>query len=282
MSDDSEKKTLAPHFLIIAAIVVVIIAVVLWPTEEKPAPVAEEPVVDTPIEPNEPVDFSPAPPPEPMEIEPTDEVEPMPEPVEEPEPEPLDVSDKGVEEALNKISDSEEANSLIVNEGLIQRFVVTVTNLANDEMPASQQIPLTAPEQSFKVYRQADKEWIDAASYKRYTPYVTMMESFDNEALLQLMKRYEGEIQSKYDEIGQPGQPFESVLVEAIDQLLDTPEVPVPVEVYSDSVAYKYADTQLEELSTPQKQLLRTGPDNMRRIKAKLRELKSLLVDDGF
>jgi len=282
MSDDSEKKTLAPHFLIIAAIVVVIIAIVLWPTEEKPAPVAEKPVVDTPIEPNEPVDFSPAPPPEPMEIEPTDEVEPMPEPVEEPEPEPLDVSDKGVEEALNEISDSEEANSLIVNEGLIQRFVVTVTNLANDEMPASQQIPLTAPEQSFKVYRQADKEWIDAASYKRYTPYVTMMESFDNEALLQLMKRYEGEIHSKYDEIGQPGQPFESVLVEAIDQLLNTPEVPVPVEVYSDSVAYKYADSQLEELSTPQKQLLRTGPDNMRRIKAKLRELKSLLVDDGF
>ena len=282
MSDDSEKKTLAPHFLIIAAIVVVIIAIVLWPTEENPAPVAEKPVVDTPIEPNEPVDFSPAPPPEPMEIEPTDEVEPMPEPVEEPEPEPLDVSDKGVEEALNEISDSEEANSLIVNEGLIQRFVVTVTNLANDEMPASQQIPLTAPEQSFKVYRQADKEWIDAASYKRYTPYVTMMESFDNEALLQLMKRYEGEIQSKYDEIGQPGQPFESVLVEAIDQLLNTPEVPVPVEVYSDSVAYKYADSQLEELSTPQKQLLRTGPDNMRRIKAKLRELKSLLVDDGF
>ena len=52
----------------------------------------------------------------------------------------------------------------------------------------------------------------------------------------------------------------------------------MPVEVYTDSVMYKYADERLESLSDPQKQLLRTGPDNMRRIKAKLRELKDSLM----
>jgi hypothetical protein len=30
-------------------------------------------------------------------------------------------------------------------------------------------------------------------------------------------------------------------------------------------------------LAAPQKQLLRTGPENMRRIKAKLREIKQIL-----
>ncbi|MBU2978401.1 DUF3014 domain-containing protein [Alteromonas sp. C1M14] len=282
MTDESEKKTLAPHILIIAVIVVVIIAVLLWPSKEEPAPVIPKtPVEETPVIPDEPDDFTPAPAPEPVNIEPTEEVEPLPEPT-EPDPEPLDVSDAGVEEALKGISDTPEIDTLLVKEGMIQRFVVTVTNLANDEMVPAQQLPVTAPEQSFRVYRQADKEWIDAASYKRYTPYVSMIESFDNDALLELFKRYKGEIQTKYDEIGEPGQPFESVMVDAIDQLLDTPEVPVPVEVYSDSVAYKYADSKLENLSNPQKQLLRTGPDNMRRIKAKLRELKSLLVDNGF
>ena len=281
MSDEAEKKTLAPHFLIIAVIVVVIIAVLLWPSGKETAPVEEEtPAEQAPVLPDEPDDFTPAPAPEPVEIEPTDDVEPLPEQTEEPEP--LDVSDKGVEQALNNMSGSEDVNRLIVNEGLIQRFVVTVTNLANDEMVPSQQLPLTAPEQSFRVYRQADKEWIDAASYKRYTPYVTMMETFDNQALLDMFSRYKGEIQTKYDEVGEPGEPFESVMVKAIDQLLHTPEVPVPVEVYSDSVTYKYADPKLEGLNTPQKQLLRTGPDNMRRIKAKLRELKALLVDNGY
>ena len=84
-----------------------------------------------------------------------------------------------------------------------------------------------------------------------------------------------------YGNGGSPDQDFNSVLLEAIDQLLDTPEVPVPVEVYTDSVAYKYADDRLESLNEPQKQLLRTGPDNMRRIKAKLRELKVLVEERG-
>ena len=66
-------------------------------------------------------------------------------------------------------------------------------------------------------------------------------------------------------------------MITAIDTLLDTPEVKMPVEVYTDSVMYKYADERLESLSSPQKQLLRTGPDNMRRIKAKLRELREAL-----
>ena len=46
-------------------------------------------------------------------------------------------------------------------------------------------------------------------------------------------------------------------------------------------MAYKYADDRLESLNEPQKQLLRTGPDNMRRIKAKLRELKVLVEERG-
>ena len=208
-----------------------------------------------------------------------DDVEPLPEPV---EPEPLDTSDPAVKASLIESSSADEeiVNRMLVNEGLIQRFVVSVTNLANDEMAPNHQL-LTPPEQNFRVYSQAGKQWIDAASYKRYTPYVDILESFDNEALLSVYDIYKADIQAKYAEIGDPDQNFDEVLVDAFDQLLDTPEVPVPVEVYTDSVAYKYADDRLENLSEPQKQLLRTGPDNMRRIKAKLRELKVMVEARG-
>jgi hypothetical protein len=40
---------------------------------------------------------------------------------------------------------------------------------------------------------------------------------------------------------------------------------------------YKFKDERLESLSGPQKQLLRTGPENMRRIKEVLRKLKTAL-----
>lgn len=282
MSESSEKKSLGPHFIIVGIILIIILAVVFWPSDEQPEPVtAPEPEVTEPevTPPQEPEVFEPVQPAPTVELEEKDEVEPLPEPV---EPEPIDTSDPAVKSSLidSSSADEETVNRMLVDEGLIQRFVVSVTNLANDEMAPNHQL-LTPPEQNFRVYSQAGKQWIDAASYKRYTPYVDMLESFNNEALLNIYGIYKDDIQAKYAEIGSPDQDFNKVLLEAIDQLLDTPEVPVPVEVYTDSVAYKYADDRLESLNEPQKQLLRTGPDNMRRIKAKLRELKVLVEERG-
>ncbi|AGP83745.1 MULTISPECIES: DUF3014 domain-containing protein [Alteromonas] len=284
MSESSEKKSLGPHFIIVGILLIVILAIVFWPSEDEPEPaVTPETEVTEPeiTEPQEPEVFEPAQPAPTVELEEKDEVEPLPESVES-APEPLDTSDPAVKASLIESSSADEAtvNRMLVNEGLIQRFVVSVTNLANDEMAPNHQL-LTPPEQNFRVYSQAGKQWIDAASYKRYTPYVDMLESFDNDALLNIYGIYKGDIQAKFSEIGNPDEDFNQVLLEAIDQLLDTPEVPVPVEVYTDSVAYKYADERLENLNEPQKQLLRTGPDNMRRIKAKLRELKVLVEERG-
>ena len=282
MSESSEKKSLGPHFIIVGILLIVILAVVFWPSEEEPEPViTPEPEMTEPevTAPNEPEVFEPTQPAPTVELEEKDDVEPLPEPV---EPEPLDTSDPAVKASLIESSSADEeiVNRMLVNEGLIQRFVVSVTNLANDEKAPNHQL-LTPPEQNFRVYSQAGKQWIDAASYKRYTPYVNMLESFDNDALLNIYGIYKDDIQAKFAEIGDPDKDFNSVLLDAIDQLLNTPEVPVPVEVYTDSVAYKYADDRLENLNEPQKQLLRTGPDNMRRIKAKLRELKVLVEERG-
>lgn len=283
-NESSEKKSLVPHFIVVGILLIIILAVVFWPSSEEPdSVVTPEPEIVEPEEstPAEPEVFAPKPAAPTVELEEKEEVEPLPEPVLT-EPEPLDVSDPAVKRALleGSTSDDTTVNRLLVNEGLIQRFVVSVTNLANDEMAPNHQL-LTPPEQNFRVYSQAGKQWIDAASYKRYTPYVDMLESFNNEALLNMYDLYKDDIQSKYAEIGSQNRDFNAVLLDAIDQLLDTPEVPVPVEVYTDSVAYKYADERLENLSEPQKQLLRTGPDNMRRIKAKLREIKALVESRG-
>ncbi|GMM67519.1 hypothetical protein MTsDn1_08130 [Alteromonas sp. MTD1] len=284
MSELSEKKSLGPIFIIIGILLIVVLAVVFWPSEKAPEEVTEpEPAITEPNEPApiEPDIFEPKPAAPTVELEEKEEVEPLPE-VEETEPEPLDISDPAVKSSLldSSTASDDTVNHMLVNEGLLQRFVVSVTNLANDEMAPNHQL-LTPPEQNFRVYSQAGKQWIDAASYKRYTPYVDMLESFNNEALLNVYATYKGDIQTKYDEIGDPDKDFNQVLLQAIDQLLDTPEVPVPVEVYTDSVAYKYADERLENLNEPQKQLLRTGPDNMRRIKAKLREIKTLVEERG-
>ena len=267
MSEES-KKSLVPHFTIGAIILAIALAVVFWPSEPEPIIVVPVPAV---IEPTvEPV----------IEAQPTilipETVVEQPQPDIIPEPQPLDISDGTVKTKLLSLSDYDEFARLLINEALLERFVITTNTLAEENIADNNRV-LVQPEQPFRTYRQADKEWIDPASYKRYAPYVDILESLETASLLQLYQEYKPAIENIFSEIGNPSDSFDQKLEEAIDVLLDTPEVPFPVEVFTDSVMYKFADRQLESLSAPQKQLLRTGPENMRRIKAKLREIKETL-----
>lgn len=272
MSEET-KTSLVPHFTIGAIIVAIILAIMFWPSEPEPTSMTEQPVViEQPVEPvmdEEPVVLVP----EPILQDPIVGEE-EPEPIAQPEP--LDTSDGTVKTKLLALSDYDAFARLLIDEALLQRFVIMTNNLADDSLAANNRV-LTQPEKPFRTYRQADKEWIDPASYKRYAPYVEVFESLETESLLQLYQEYKPAINQIFAEIGNPSDTFDEKLAQAIDVLLDTPEVPMPVEVYTDSVMYKFADSNLESLTAPQKQLLRTGPENMRRIKAKLRELKENL-----
>jgi hypothetical protein len=274
MSEEN-KKSLVPHF-VIGAIVIVVLAIMFWPSEPKPE--AEPPVVaDTMVSVPEPDSSVP-------EAEITvddsaesasneDEVTQL-EPVAPPMP--LDTSDGAVKSKLMNLSSYDAFARLIIDDALLQRFVVTTNTLAEQQLSTNNRV-LVKPENPFRTFVQADKQWIDPASYKRYTPYVEALESMDTAALLNLYAEYKPALQDIFAEISGPSDEFNDKLITAIDVLLDTPEVPTPVEVYTDSVMFKFADPQLEGLAAAQKQLLRTGPDNMRRIKAKLREIKEAL-----
>ncbi|MDO6561131.1 DUF3014 domain-containing protein [Paraglaciecola chathamensis] len=274
--EDVKSKSLVPYVAIAVVLIVLIGAVLFWPADK---PIEPVPPVDVPVTTIPEVEPLPMPEEEPMEEEPEVMPEPEVEPELIPEPEPVDTSDGAVKTELLKLSDYGELARLLVNDDLLQRFVITTNNLADEELPANHQV-LAKPDQTFRTFQQADKEWIDPASYKRYTPYVDVLESLDPESLEQLYQEYKPAINQIFAEISSPGQDFDETLIDAIDLLLDTPEVPVPVEVYTDSVMFKFKDQRLEALAAPQKQLLRTGPENMRRIKAKLRELRTAIAAD--
>ena len=273
MSEES-SKSLIPHYSVGALVLAAIAAIFLWPSEPEPvisvpAPKVEEPAIEPIVEKQTESII-----PEVAEPEPEIIADPIPEP--EPEPQPLDTSDGTVKTKLLGLSDYDAFARLLINDALLERFVIMTNTLAEEEIASNNRI-LNNPEKPFRTFRQADKEWIDPASYKRYSPYVEVFESLETSSLLQLYQEYKPAIEEIYAEIGNPSDSFDEKLAAAIDVLLDTPEVPVPVEVFTDSVMYKFADRNLESLTAPQKQLLRTGPENMRRVKAKLREIKESL-----
>ena len=289
VEQSSQLQIMKPYLIAAGALLIILLIAVFWPSsdsqnlagDENPTTSVPVPVKKAPTPEEEavfedavkPEVFQPAPAPQPVIIESSDEIEPM---IvdEEAAPDPIiDESDGAIKKALIDIATSEQFASLLVNESLLQKFVVNVYNTANAEAAPNHSL-IQAPQRPFQIYQQAEREWIDPASFQRYNTYVDVLESLETERLVSLLDTYRPTIEEKFAEIAPPNSRFNDTLIDAIDELLDTPKAPVPIEVYSDSVMYKFKDEKLENLSAPQKQLLRTGPENMRRIKQVLRDIK--------
>jgi hypothetical protein len=287
MSEEkSQVQQMKPYLIAAGALIVVLVVVLLWPSADEQEVVVVEPIPAPVVAPVEELVEEPTPEPqvfEPPQLPtsvvigeeeaPPETLEPV---VEEVVEEPLDVSDVAVKSALVGAIRSPQISRLLVNEGLLQKFVINVNNLANEEITLKDNL-LVAPSGGFNVYNQADRIWIDRSSFQRYNPYVDALETVDTDELLAVYESYKPMLVEKFAEIARPGDELDETMIRAIDELLDTPLVPVPIEVYSDSVMYKFADPRVEALSEPQKQMIRMGPDNMRRLKDVLRDVKEAL-----
>jgi len=112
-------------------------------------------------------------------------------------------------------------------------------------------------------------------SHHRYDLAAEIVDSIDAAGAVELYRRFEPRLEEIYREIGWAGDGFDSRLREAIDHLLEVEGFSGPFELEQRAIVYAYADDEVERLSDAQKQLLRTGPANTRRILAKLHELRT-------
>jgi hypothetical protein len=84
--------------------------------------------------------------------------------------------------------------------------------------------------------------------------------------------------QQAYTELGYPDGDFNERLIEVIDSLLAAPEIHEPLRLIKPEAFYLLTNPDLEALPAGQKVLLRMGPDNARRVKVKLQEIRAALV----
>ncbi|ODB44937.1 hypothetical protein BB427_00670 [Pseudoalteromonas sp. BMB] len=201
-----------------------------------------------------------------------------PEQVEPVEPEvtlpPLSQSDTEIKEAVSNYL-SNQAVKLLADDDVIRRTVVYVDNLAKGKV-AENHSPVVKPQDGFSVI---DDDIIitDPNSYERYTPYVAMFDTMSTAQVVRLYDQYKPLFEEAYEEIGYEGDAFNGTLTDAIDELLATPIPDTALPLVKDSVTYKYAYAEWEQLSPAQKQFLRMGPENMKKVKKRLEEIKIAL-----
>ncbi|CAH9064193.1 hypothetical protein PSECIP111854_03388 [Pseudoalteromonas sp. CIP111854] len=193
----------------------------------------------------------------------------------EPELPSLDNSDEVVKQTVAEIM-TEKALALIVSDDMVRRGVVFVENLAKGQI-AEKHMPVKKPQEPFMALED-DIVITDPNSFERYTPYVDMLSSMSTAQIVRMLNKFQPLIAQAYEEIGYDGNDFNGTLDKAISELLSTPIPKNNVPLIKDSVTYRYAYPEWEQLSEAQKQFLRMGPENMERVKQRLSALQKSLA----
>ena len=201
-------------------------------------------------------------------------------PVEEPsaaaELPPLGQTDALVREMVRALSQHPIVASLLTTDQLIRTFTVSVMNIADGDTPARHLFTIK-PQDKFQVQPRGRTTVIDRRSYARFDPHAAAIDGIDPGGAARLYETLKPRIDEAYRELAGKNADFDRTLDRAIVKLLETPIVEGDIAVEQAVVGYTYADPSLESLSRAQQQLLRMGPDNVRRVQAKLRAIAGYL-----
>lgn len=269
----SDNKPIVITLVVVLIVIIGMIGYFLISSDPEPV-VTEQIAIPEVIAPT--IVEAPEPEPEP-EPEPAIVVEPEPEPAIEEEPiftlPLLDDSDQLIRDGVVSLTRHESINAWLASSELIRKFVAFVDNIAHGQV-AKESVRSLAPEGAFQVMQIDEKTFeIDPVSYNRYNLFTEVAISIDARRSAEFYHLLRPLVQKAYNELGYNNKLFDDVMFQAIGRLLETPVIEQPIRLVRPVVMYKYEDDKLESLSAAQKQLLRMGPRNTRRLQDKISEV---------
>jgi hypothetical protein len=186
-------------------------------------------------------------------------------------------SDSTLQDALAALFGSTVFDQFFHPQDIVRHFVAAIDNLPRKTV-AQRVMPIKPVTGAFRTNGPEGSIVVGPNNAARYSPYVRALEAVDSAKLVALYVRFYPLFQQAYAELGYPSRYFNDRVFEVIDHLLATPDVRGPIALVQPKVLYEYADPGLQDLSAGQKMLVRMGPENEAKVKAKLRELKKALT----
>lgn len=189
----------------------------------------------------------------------------------------LGESDASVLDGLAGLAGGDELRALLIPTQVIPRIVATVDALPRSGI-GNQILPVHGAKGVLQTTESGGQSVIGDANAARYAPYMAALKDIDSAALVGWYKHEYPLFQQAYVELGYPKGYFNDRLVAVIDHLLAAPTPSQPPALTRSKTAYVFVDPALEGLSVGQKAMIRIGPANEAAVKAKLREIRGLLV----
>ncbi len=189
----------------------------------------------------------------------------------------LEHSDDALQVAFTELFGSSALRGVFVPHEIVRRVVVTVDNLPRKKVPV-QLLPVRPAAGSFAITRDASGIVIAPENGGRYAPIVSAAAGIDAKKFVAAYVRFYPLFQEEYRLLGYPSGNFNDRVIEAIDDLLATPNTTGAVSLVQPKIVYEFADPDLEARSAGEKFMLRIGAENAAAIKGKLREIRHELT----
>jgi hypothetical protein len=223
-------------------------------TTPEPEPIVEEVVV---IE----EDTSPELPPEPTVTEET--------------------ADAYARDMVESINGGKALAQFVAGDYIVERAVAVVDALRRGEVPYKI-LPVGRPSKPFPISDDGLRVTMDPSGFSRYDGFAQWVHGIDMLAIVELLNDYEQIATEALSRMGVVDFDIRSAVLAATTEILATPIAPQSAELMKREANWVYMDSELEALSSLQKQVLRMGPENSELIQAKARELRGAVLDSGL
>jgi hypothetical protein len=189
---------------------------------------------------------------------------------------PLGELDPAVRDLVRGLTSSALVERWLATSSLARQMAALVHGAAAGPTPLRFLAPLRPPG-TFEVAERRGATVIAPQTHARYDAMTSVITSLDATALAGAYRTLSPRLEDAHDELGTPDASFDGSMRRVLDQLVATPIPQGPMRVVPRGGVYAFEDQALERLSPVQKLLLRSGPDNARRIQAQLAAFRAAL-----
>ena len=183
----------------------------------------------------------------------------------------LGKSDDSFRKALVKVS----ANLLdwFNVKDVIRKYILIINDLSQSQILYKHRKFLKMP-QAMVVKNDLQGLYMEKTSYSRYDRLANAVDAINVQKGLSLYLAFRPLFKQVYDEFSYPEDyRLEDIFMKAAASVIEAPIITGRVSLLRHSMRYKFADKKLEALNDVEKQMIRMGPENTKKIQNKLRQL---------
>lgn len=186
---------------------------------------------------------------------------------------PVGQMDTFLRALLGALSSSPELARWLATDDLIRQMAHVIDRVSRGQTPAAD-LAVIKPRDIFEVDRRRGQLTLDPASYRRYDGLASTVGGLDADAVARAYFTIRPRLDEAYRALGRSESGVDAALDAALAMLVATPAVRDPIALRPGKGAtFAFADPALESLTPVQKQLLRMGPDNARRVQERLKQI---------